>query len=92
MKSQTELVGIDYLIEISQVYLKDQKQMEIYLPKMINILKDEFNSMLMKVSPLGLDKLGKQVFMVPDSWISEADTLYQILDEEEKGSLDADRV
>ena len=29
---------------------------------------------------------------VTESWISEVDSLYNLMDEEEKGSLDADRI
>lgn len=29
---------------------------------------------------------------VTENWISEVDSLYNLMDEEEKGSLDADRI
>ena len=66
--------------------------MEAYLPRMISLLREELNKLLMKASPLGTDNSGKPIMNVPQSWIKEIDIIYNILDEEGKGSLDGDRI
>jgi len=92
VRSVSTLVGIEYLIEVAQTYLKDYSAMEAYLPRMISLLREELNTLLVKVSPLGTDTGGKPILSVSQTWIKEIDVIYSILDEEGKGSLDGDRI
>lgn len=61
VRSQDKLIGIEYLVELSQTYLKDYRTMEVYIPQMVKIMKEEFNNLLLSSPSLGYDSNGEVI-------------------------------
>jgi hypothetical protein len=73
-------------------YFKSLDAMETQLPKMIDLFRQDFNSILQKVPNLGNDSQGIVIAPVAESWILEVEGLFDLLDEEKRGCLDSDRM
>jgi hypothetical protein len=73
-------------------YLKDYKTIETYIPQMVQVFQDEFNLMLSNVPILGFDSQNEHIITCSKIWINEADSLFDLLDQEKKGSLETDRI
>eukprot|EP00347_Sterkiella_histriomuscorum_P024308 403331582 len=80
------------LWELLQKYLRDASNLDITLPKMLELLNSELNTQLLSSKCLGIDSVGKQIQPVSQIWIEEVEGLFQLLDDEQCGCLCSDRI
>lgn len=53
-----------YVFDLVQAYLKEKNNIELQIPKMLELINTEFNSLLLKVPNLGIDSLGKSIGLI----------------------------
>ncbi len=83
---------VNFLIDLIQSQFKELIAIEVSIPRLIDLLRIEFNVSLISLQQIGYDSYGKDIPTITEPWVREAENLYEMLNEERRGVLDCERI